>query len=196
MGSRSQRPQDQGGAWGLGPQKRWRWGGKAGWRSPETGSDWGLREGKGLPEAGVPSAYLQPGGDSEWKVERENISARSAIFSGERPPARRGRGRASAPRPRPSSLPPQCSALPSSPRDTPCDTPPADTPRRPAGHRGSERDAAGGGEGRRIREGGDRGGDTEGSGACGEAGWRREDGLTERLWLGQDRVRGLVWGGR
>lgn len=41
----------------------------------------GRGEGRGGPQAG----YLQPGGDSEWKVERENISARSAIFSGERP---------------------------------------------------------------------------------------------------------------
>lgn len=28
----------------------------------------------------APRAYLQPGGESEWKVESENISARSAIF--------------------------------------------------------------------------------------------------------------------
>lgn len=152
---------------GLGSPKAMGVGRQGGLEESGDWSDWGLQERKGLPGPGAPNAYLQPGGDSEWKVERENISARSAIFSGERPPARRGRGRASAPRP--SSLPPRSSALPSSPRDTPCDTPPADTPRHPAGHRGSERDAAGGGEeGRRIREGGDKGGDRERRGHAGK----------------------------
>lgn len=28
----------------------------------------------------LPRAYLQPGGEREWKVDSENISARSAIF--------------------------------------------------------------------------------------------------------------------
>lgn len=32
------------------------------------------------PPVGLVSSYLQPGGEREWKVERENISALSAIF--------------------------------------------------------------------------------------------------------------------
>lgn len=91
---------------------------------------------------------------------------------------------------------PRSSALPESPRDTPCDTPPADTPRHPARTpRQASGSAAGGGEEGREdpgEEGGDRGG-REGDG--GEAGWRREDGLTERLWFGSDRVWGFSRGG-
>lgn len=82
---------------GLGPSKAL----GVGWQGRAGGVWGGVRGGAvGREGPGRPSAYLQPGGDSEWKVERENISARSAIFSGERPADRGGGGVPGAPAPR------------------------------------------------------------------------------------------------
>lgn len=48
--------------WGSGPQRRWGWGGRVG---PAESGD-GVRGGAvGREGPGRPSAYLQPGGDSE-----------------------------------------------------------------------------------------------------------------------------------
>lgn len=84
----------------------------------------------GLQKArGHASAYLQPGGDSEWKVERENISARSAIFPGKAGGCG-GRGEPAA-----RAAPPPGHALrhaPSAPRDSPR-RPPAGAPQRGRG---------------------------------------------------------------
>lgn len=97
----------------------------------------GRRE-RGARPARAPRGYLQPGGDSEWKVERENISARSAIFSGRGPRLRRGvREPRRAPRPR-SARPAHLVTRPAAP-----------APRTSPGLRGGAGRAAGeAGEGR------------------------------------------------
>lgn len=145
--------------WGSGPMKSvGGWGGRVGPAGLGRGQRGGGRKGPGRP-----SACLQPGGDLEWKVERENISARSAIFSGERPADTAGGARASAPRALRRSRPPVLSP----PRAT-LVTRPA-TPRRQhtstPGHRGGA-----GGQGDRGRAGREAGrGRAEGRG-----GWLEE----------------------
>lgn len=144
----------------------------------------GERPGKGPSAAaegaaGGRAAYLQPGGDSEWKVERANICARSAIFPGS---GRGGAGRAG--RGVPSVLAP-------SPRDTPCDTPPAThLDRPPAGHRGS-RSRRRRGRGRGEDPGGAGEGPGRGQGRGQRAGgWRRGGRSKGGLWSGREaRVR-------
>ena len=186
-GMRSHGPQDQRGVWGLGPQRRRGWGGRVG--SEESG-DWvrgGAVRSEGPAEARgsqVRTCSLAATASERWKEKTSPPDPPSSpgkglpTAAGEGCPERQPRTPFVAP-----SRPP--SARPKSPRDTPCDTPPpahldARTPRqREPGGRGGGEDLGGG----RTRE------EDEGDG--GEAGWRRQDGLTKRLGLGENRV--AVW---
>lgn len=155
-----------------------------------TGSGRGLREDKGLPKPGAPECV-----PAAWRRQRMKGGKRKHLrpirhlLRGKACRLRRGEGCAER-RPRSPFVAPSLGLQPSPSHLV---TRPA-TPRPPThldtlpGHRG-RRAAAPQGRGEEREDPGAEGGDSGGrEGAGGEAGWRREDGLTERLWFGNGRL--------